>query len=59
MSETYRFVVSIIGDPSFVSETTWIDHKEAIEKGKIWAERQPYLQDKEYTVREDLVIDKD
>ena len=56
MSEIYQFVVSILGDPSYQSSAYWESDKIAEEEGNKWAEQQPWLKDKEYTVRPQLKL---
>lgn len=54
MSESYKFVVSIQGDPTKVSHASWESPMQAEEEGRKWAEQQHSLKDKNYTVRSQL-----
>ena len=54
MSEYYQFVVSIPGMGAKISCDSWASYKDAEEEGRKWAEKQPWLKDKTYTVSSKL-----
>ena len=54
MSEYYQFVVSIHGMGAKISCDSWASYKDAEEEGRKWAEKQPWLKDKTYTVSSKL-----
>ena len=57
MDEYYRFVVSIPCMGARISYAFWASYKKTEEEGRKWAEQQPWLKDKAYTISSKLMDD--